>query len=86
MLTAVLSGALNEVPTTVDPVFGLRVPVRCPGVADKLLTPRLTWNNPDDYDVQAYKLAEMFVDNFKQFADAVAPQVLLGGPLIGKRK
>jgi phosphoenolpyruvate carboxykinase (ATP) len=85
MLTAALSGVLDEVPTTVEPVFGLHIPVSCPGVSDQLLTPRLTWSDPTAYDEKAYKLAEMFVDNFKQFADAVAPQVLLGGPLVGQQ-
>jgi phosphoenolpyruvate carboxykinase (ATP) len=66
-------------------VFGLHIPVSCPGVSDQLLTPRLTWSDPTAYDEKAYKLAEMFVDNFKQFADAVAPQVLLGGPLVGQQ-
>ncbi|MFQ4141449.1 phosphoenolpyruvate carboxykinase [Chlorogloeopsis sp. ULAP02] len=84
MLTAALSGALDEIPTKVDPVFGFHVPVRCPGVSEKLLTPRLTWSDPDTYDIQAYKLAEMFMENFKQFADGVPPQVRLGGPLLGK--
>lgn len=85
MLTAVLNGTLDKVPTTIDPVFGLHVPTHCPGVSDELLTPRLSWSDPHAYDIQAYKLAQMFVDNFKQFADAVAPQVLQGQPLVAKR-
>ncbi|ARV62739.1 phosphoenolpyruvate carboxykinase (ATP) [Nostocales cyanobacterium HT-58-2] len=84
MLAAALSGELDDVPTTVDPVFGLHVPVHCPGISDELLTPSQTWSDPVSYNVQARKLAQMFVDNFKQFANAVAPQVQLGGPLVGQ--
>ena len=81
MLTAALSGKLDEIPTAVDPVFGLHVPVHCPGVPDKLLTPRLTWNDPVAYDENAQKLAEMFVENFHQFTDVVDSEVLRGSPL-----
>ncbi|MDJ0800936.1 MAG: phosphoenolpyruvate carboxykinase [Calothrix sp. MO_167.B12] len=81
MLTAALSGELDEVPTKFDPVFGLHVPIHCPGVSDELLTPRLTWNDPVAYDENAQKLAEMFVKNFQQFTDFVNPEVLRGSPL-----
>jgi phosphoenolpyruvate carboxykinase (ATP) len=82
MLAAALNGSLDDVATVVDPVFGLQVPVSCPGVSDELLNPRQTWNNLAEYDVQARKLAKMFVDNFQQFADGVTPQVLRGAPLV----
>jgi phosphoenolpyruvate carboxykinase (ATP) len=68
ILTAALSGALDRIRTTVDPVFGLHIPVHCPGVPDEILTPRQTWSDAAAYDEKAYKLAEMFADNFKQFA------------------
>jgi phosphoenolpyruvate carboxykinase (ATP) len=41
-------------------VFGLAVPVRCPGVPDRLLFPRQTWADPAAYDLQAGKLAALF--------------------------
>ncbi len=84
MLTAALSGKLDDIPTTVDPVFGLHVPTHCPGVPDKLLTPRLTWNDPVAYDENARKLAKMFVKNFHQFTDIVDSEILRGSPLAVK--
>jgi phosphoenolpyruvate carboxykinase (ATP) len=80
MLSAILSGALEEVPTVPDPVFGVEVPIYCPGVDTTLLSPRSTWANPEEYDQQSRRLAEMFIENFQQFADTVAPEVLQGGP------
>ena len=37
----------------------------------ELLDPRKTWQNPEEYDVQARKLIDMFVANFEQYMDHV---------------
>jgi len=37
------------------------------GVADILLDPRRTWDNPESYDCQADKLVKMFAENFEQY-------------------
>ena len=39
LLRAALDGSLSEVATTPDPVFGLHVPVKCPGVPTEILQP-----------------------------------------------
>jgi phosphoenolpyruvate carboxykinase (ATP) len=85
MLSAILTGAIDDVPTIADPIFGLHVPTRCPGVSDRLLNPRSTWADPMAYDEQARKLAAMFVDNFEQFADSVDPEVKKGSPLVSSK-
>ena len=82
MVRAVLSGALAEVPMREDPVFGMRVPERCPDVPPEILTPRNTWGDKQAYDEQAKMLAGMFIENFKQFADGVAPEVRAAAPRI----
>ncbi len=40
MVKATLSGSLNDVKTTRDPVFGVHVPVEVPGVPAEVLDPR----------------------------------------------
>jgi phosphoenolpyruvate carboxykinase (ATP) len=60
LLTAVLTGQLADVPFAQDPVFGLAVPGRCPGVPDGVLHPRSAWADPAAYDRQAQKLAGLF--------------------------
>lgn len=60
LLKAVLTGALADMPFEPDPVFGLAVPVRCPGVPDGVLQPRRAWVDPAAYDRQAAQLAERF--------------------------
>lgn len=60
LLRAALTGALDDVPFTNDPIFGLSIPTRCPTVPTEMLQPRRTWPDPEAYDAQAQKLAEQF--------------------------
>ncbi|MDB5307566.1 MAG: phosphoenolpyruvate carboxykinase [Gemmataceae bacterium] len=60
LLKAVLTDQLADVPFAPDPVFGLAVPVHCPGVPDRVLRPREGWADPAAYDYQADRLAAMF--------------------------
>jgi phosphoenolpyruvate carboxykinase (ATP) len=80
MLSAALSGALENSKFRVDPLFGFEVPTAVPGVDTKLLDPRATWSDPAEYDRKARELAQMFADNFaKRFAD-VGDSVQAAGP------
>jgi phosphoenolpyruvate carboxykinase (ATP) len=67
MVRAALAGALDQVSTRREPVFGLQVPQRVPGVPDELLDPRNTWNDAAAYDAQAKRLVALFQKNFEQF-------------------
>lgn len=80
MIHAALSGALLEVPFETDPVFGVAVPERCPGVPQNVLNPRRAWSDTDAYDVQARKLAGMFTRNFAEFAPTLSAEVRAAGP------
>ena len=83
MITAALSGALDDVPCEQHPVFGLDVPVECPDVPREVLRPRDTWTNGAEYDAQAQKLARMFADNFAAFESAADEDVRAAGPRVG---
>jgi phosphoenolpyruvate carboxykinase (ATP) len=80
IINAILDGLLADVPTRVDPVFGLHVPESVPGVPAEILNPRQTWSSASDYDQAAQKLAGLFVENFKKYADEVDPEVLSAQP------
>jgi phosphoenolpyruvate carboxykinase (ATP) len=82
MITAALSGALDNVQYQRHPVFNLDMPTSCPGVPSDVLDPRSTWIDKAAYDAQAKKLAAMFVDNFKTFAADVDPKVVDAGPRV----
>ncbi|HET9017374.1 MAG TPA: phosphoenolpyruvate carboxykinase (ATP) [Thermomicrobiaceae bacterium] len=82
MIRAALSGALADVPTTPDPIFGVLVPERCPNVPTALLHPRRSWSDPEAYDRQAHRLAGMFNENFQQFVGHVPAEVVAAGPSV----
>ncbi len=80
MVRAALDGSLEGADFTTDPVFGLSVPTAIAGVPSEVLTPRGTWSDPTAFDTQARRLAEMFRDNFRAFADQVPEAVVAAGP------
>ena len=80
MIRAALAGELDSVPYNADPIFNLAVPAACPDVPAGVLTPRATWTDPAAYDRQAARLAQMFADNFRTFADDVSPEIRAAGP------
>ena len=80
MISAALSGQLDDVSYRTHPQFNVDVPASCPGVPENVLDPRSTWSDQRAYDEQAKKLAAMFVENFKQFEKDVPPAVREAGP------
>ncbi len=64
MVTAILDGRLRDIETRPHSVFGIGVPVRCPGVPSELLDPRNTWSDKAAYDVKAAELKQRFEENY----------------------
>jgi len=69
LITAALSGKLDECSYSVHPVFGLSMPDHCPGVPSEILNPVNTWSDKNKYDQKANELAKAFIENFSQFKD-----------------
>jgi phosphoenolpyruvate carboxykinase (ATP) len=80
LLTAALSGKLNDAIFRRDSNFGFEVPVAVEGVSTKILDPRSTWIDGKAYDAQAKKLVNMFVTNFTKFEDHVEGSVRDAAP------
>ena len=80
MITAALDSELDQVAYNTHPVFGYQVPVTCPNVPTEILQPRNTWTDKNDYDKTANKLANLFEENFKKYADGVSEEVLNAAP------
>jgi phosphoenolpyruvate carboxykinase (ATP) len=80
MVRAAISGELAEAETRTDPHFGLKVPLRVPGVPEEVLNPRETWPDREAYDEQAKRLAARFRENFRRFEEEVSEEVRKAGP------
>jgi phosphoenolpyruvate carboxykinase (ATP) len=80
MISAALSGQLDQVEYRRHPIFNLEMPTTCPSVPQDVLDPRSTWSDKSAYDAQAQKLARMFMDNFKSFEGDVDRAVVDAGP------
>lgn len=79
MVQAALEGELRTIETEVDPVFGLHVPLHCPGVPDQVLQPIYTWSDSNEYMKKANELAVKFNENFKKF-EQVSDTIKNAGP------
>ncbi|MBG66049.1 MAG: hypothetical protein CMP73_05275 [Flavobacteriales bacterium] len=80
MITAILNNQLTNVEYTKHQVFGLYMPKSCPNVDSKILNPKNTWENAEEYDKKANELAIAFNNNFKQFADNANNEILSAAP------
>jgi len=67
IVDAIHSGELKDMPTQIDPNFGLRILTRCPQVPAEILNPRDAWSDAADYDNCAKRLATQFDENYAQF-------------------
>lgn len=79
MVTAALTGALNNIKYRHDDLFNLDIPTEVAGVPPEILDPKSTWPDKELYKLSANELAQMFVENFKKFEN-VAPEILSAGP------
>lgn len=81
IIDAIHSGELAKVDTQTMPVFGLHVPVSCPGVPSEILMPRNTWQDKAKYDIALAKLAKLFRDNYGKYASQSTQEVISAGPV-----
>ena len=80
IIDAIHSGELDKAACQGDETFGFQVPVECPGVPAEILVPQNTWEDKEAYAAGAVKLAELFRENFKIYADGASEEILAAGP------
>jgi phosphoenolpyruvate carboxykinase (ATP) len=56
------------------------MPTYCPNVPSKILNPKLTWENKDDYDAKAQFLAKKFNENFKKYEEFANKEIMNAMP------
>ncbi|MDO4494113.1 MAG: phosphoenolpyruvate carboxykinase (ATP) [Clostridia bacterium] len=79
MVSAALSGALDDVGYEADPYFGVLVPKTCPNVPDEQLVPGKMWQDQAEYEKTARELAARFRKNFEQY-DNMPREIVEAGP------
>ena len=82
LLNAALSGKLNDVKYTKDPIFGFLVPIECPDVPAAVLSPSASWGDKKEYDRRYRDLAMRFKENFAKFTDHTPPEIVEAGPKV----
>ena len=83
IIDAILDGSINKAPTKKIPVFDFEVPTELPGVDPKILDPRDTYVNKEDWDNKAQDLASRFVKNFVKYESNEAGKALVkAGPKV----
>lgn len=82
MITAALTGELDNVDFRTHEIFGLAMPCACPEVPDEILYPRDTWSDKASYDKTANILADKFVNNFKKFEEQANDEIMAASPKV----
>ena len=81
IIDAILDGAILNAPTKTLPIFDFTIPTELPGVDPKILDPRDTYANAEEWEVKAKDLAERFIKNFKKYEHNEAGKALVAaGP------
>lgn len=81
IIDAILSGAIDKVPTKDIPYFNFEVPTVLEGVDTNILDPRDTYKDAAEWDAKAKDLAGRFINNFKKYEGNDAGKALVAaGP------
>ena len=81
IIDAILDGSIEKAPTKKIPYFDFEVPTALPGVDPKILDPRDTYANVEDWNKKAEDLSSRFIKNFAKFTTNEAGKALVkAGP------
>ena len=81
IIDAILDGSILKAPIKKMPIFDFEVPTELPGVDPKILDPRDTYTNVEDWNVKAKDLAARFIKNFNKYENNAAGKALVAaGP------
>ena len=81
IIDAILDGSILKTETKKIPYFDFEVPTSLPGVDPKILDPRDTYANVEDWETKAKDLAGRFIKNFVKYEGNEAGKALVAaGP------
>ena len=80
MVSAAISGELNNVEYERDEIFNIDIPKTCPNIPSEILNPKNVWNDKNEYLTAANKLAEKFEENFTKKYPNMPNEISSAGP------
>ncbi len=76
-----MDGSINNAPTKKLKYFEFDIPTKLEGVDPKILDPRDTYADPNEWDKKAQDLAGRFIKNFKKYEmDEEGRALVAAGP------
>ena len=82
MIKAALNGKLDRAEMETHPLFNFSMPLTCPEVPVEILNPRNTWEDKNQYDQKAHRLAREFNANFEKYRKGTDDEIAEAGPKI----
>lgn len=82
MIQSVLDGSINNESYENFAVFNFQVPAKMEGIDSKILQPKNTWKDAAAYDKALNDLAQLFINNFKQFEAGVNEKIRQAAPVL----
>ena len=84
IINAIFNGNLQETSWDILPMFNLQIPTELAGIDKKLLDPRKSYEDIDDWYRKAMDLGLLFVKNFERFTNTEeGKQLTDAGPSLG---
>jgi len=80
IIDAIHNGELSHANYESYQIFNLAIPTKVTNVPDELLNPEHTWADKTAFKNKLVHLANLFIANFKLYADQAGPEVLAVGP------
>lgn len=84
MITAALTGVLDNVGYRTHSLFKAEIPMTCPGVPSDILSPREAWKNDEAFYKTANALVKRFHNNFDQFRERSEASIVAGEPRLNE--
>jgi phosphoenolpyruvate carboxykinase (ATP) len=69
IIDAILDGSIDKAETRMIPIFNFKVPVALHDVDPKILDPRETYADAEEWAKKARELGTLFIRNFNQYTD-----------------
>jgi phosphoenolpyruvate carboxykinase (ATP) len=83
IIDAILNDELNDIETEIIPFFNLAIPKKLNNISPNVIDPRKSWNTNIEWEKEAKKLAQLFINNFQKFCDNDhGKNLLASGPQI----